>query len=1017
MTRPERNIEQMLRDLADEPVSARDEFKQHLIATLQQECRPHRQRRTIRQLGKTVLSWTRQRFPQPAIGWAFIAAAFALVLVGTLISHVSPRPLLTVHQGGAQISSRQPAPTRVQKSSEELISITEGDHIALDENSTASLLLFNESKVELLPGTQLTLTTARPRSVLQAQTVYMQVRTGEVQVHVTHLRSERERFEVDLPAALVSVRGTAFRARVVSPQHTYVATDEGVVLVTLHDPAQGNPQVRVPAGHQVDAIVGQPLQVRPQETASRVTGIVDEAQPTAPSAVQPKTGAKTAAENRASDRPLLRDGSPTPPITPTTIISPTRLPIHRPITITPTPKPADTVPTTQTIGRDGPPITYTQPVTPRHTPPPTPVGKPSAPLPVDLDLVQRSTPNPAAADGLLIYHLLITNRGPGRAQDVVVHDILPSQAKMVDATPSVEEDTTPSWNLGTLAAGDRRTIQVTVIVHSWVTQSFTNTAFVTTTTPETRPQNNQAIARTTITDIADLAISAHIPAVAGSGSVVTCTLVYTNQGPATARAITVEERLPPGMTLGGIVSTALYPAPGNTPVGTLQLNGLGPAAWSAPQLRAGASGRIIFTATVDPGILGTLTSTVSITARSPDGNDGNNTDRQILLAVPTADVAIRQHATPNPTAMGGVLTYTLAYTNHGPWPAKNLFVTATLPPSLTLLGWTSPGLITPTRAGPMLTWFTPSLPSGVRGSIVLTGRVDDRATLPLHSQAVIRSDTPDHTLADNRTSRSVDALEPALALASTVKPGRIAPGQPCTYTLRITNTGRITFAAQSIAHPVPPATAPTWTWRNLAPLAPGAHTSVTRVISMARTISPGVHLTTAQVTATVAGRTVTATAPVSVQLAFPSVAASQQIAHDGTGILTSDRVTLTIRLTNTGPSPLALLPLLERHDPRALRLVKSDPIPEETSGNGAPDWTDLTQPSPRGIGRAISSGQTLTVTLNFDVVRPLAIVGPVKNRVTVGELRDIYGNVTAGYTVESTLYRVDQLYLPLVFKR
>ncbi|HET91173.1 MAG TPA: hypothetical protein ENN99_10620, partial [Chloroflexi bacterium] len=274
MTRRDTHVEHMLRDLAAEPVLARDEFKQRLVATLQQ------QPRRTRQPGEALLSWIRTRWPRPAVCWGLIAAVLVLALVGILTSRTPQRPLLTIHQGAAQISSQRPAAPRVQKSSEDLISLTEGDHIALDEESTASLHLFNESQIELLPGTQLTITTARPRSLWRAQTVYMQVKTGEVQVQVTPLRSENERFEVDLPAALVSVRGTAFRARVISPHHTYVATDEGVVLVTLHDPAQGNPMVQVPAGHQVDAIVGQPLEVHPQETAGRGTGTRENNHPT-----------------------------------------------------------------------------------------------------------------------------------------------------------------------------------------------------------------------------------------------------------------------------------------------------------------------------------------------------------------------------------------------------------------------------------------------------------------------------------------------------------------------------------------------------------------------------------------------------------------------------------------------------------------------------------------------------------------------------------------------------------------
>ncbi|HET91568.1 MAG TPA: hypothetical protein ENN99_12650, partial [Chloroflexi bacterium] len=79
--------------------------------------------------------------------------------------------------------------------------------------------------------------------------------------------------------------------------------------------------------------------------------------------------------------------------------------------------------------------------------------------------------------------------------------------------------------------------------------------------------------------------------------------------------------------------------------------------------------------------------------------------------------------------------------------------------------------------------------------------------------------------------------------------------------------------------------------------------------------------------------------------------------------------------------------------------VGADPTRKDSADNGVLDWRNLAQPPPRGIGRDVAPGETLTVTLAFDLVRPLTAWVAVENRVTVGELQDVYGNRAAGCTV------------------
>ncbi|MCP4540860.1 MAG: DUF11 domain-containing protein [Chloroflexi bacterium] len=1020
MTERKERIEQVLHDLAAEPVQAGDEFKQRLITTLQQEQRNISQAQTGLRLGDSFVYWLRSRWSQPILRWASIMVTLVLALVGILTPWMWRRPRLTIHQGVAQISSQQSSAPESQKSQGDVISVAEGVRITLDEGSTASLLLFNGNKVELLAGTQLTITKVQPRSMWQAQTVRLQMTTGQVQVQVSPLRSPDERFEVDLPAALVSVHGTTFRAQVISSQHTYVATDEGVVSVTLYDPSQGNPLVKVPAGYQVDAIIGQPLQVRRQESSGSV--ITPHPSPEA-----------TRIRSETAPSPTLLAGDV---VIATATSSPST-------TVIPSVQVTSTMSTTGAIG-SGNTITDAPSIPLVGSPSPVDSTMTIESVSADLEIVLMDVPNPTAAEGTVTYMLLVANHGPVDAQDVVIRDFLPPQVRLVKTTlpvMKVEGDQTATfvvgWRLETLPAGDRRAIQVTVAVHSWVTQSFTNTVIVTTATPDRNPLNNQATVETAVTDVADLAIFAQIPAVAGAGDVVTYTLVYTNLGPAAAYNVTIVEQLAPEILFGGVTNMGPW-LPSQTAItGTLMIEELVPMAWTTPKLTAGAFGRLVFTATVQPDVLGPLTSTVGIVSQSPDSDSDNNDHEHVMLVMPVANVAIAQNVTPNPVVVGSVLTYTLTYTNHGPWAAENVVITTmlplsvTVPSSITLNGPASSDWIMLTPTGQSLAWFTPSLLSGMSGTIVLTVTVDQRAADPLYSRVIIHSTTRDNNPDDNTATGSVDTLTPALSLLPTVHPNVIAPHQPCTYTFYVTNTGAVTFAAQSLSlvGMLPPGFRPVtitntqsetlpqaWVWHNSASLAPGKSFSVSFVMSATETVSPGLYLSTAGAVATVPGDPITATASVSVRLTRPSVAVVQQMIGDGANTTASDRVTLTIHLINTGPSPLATVPLTERYDPHMLRFVGAIPNSEKSSDDGTVDWSNLIQSPPHGIGRDLFSGETLTVTLVFSVTRPLTLTGPVESHVTIGQLYDVYGNFSDGYTIGGDVFGMRPLYMPMVIR-
>jgi uncharacterized repeat protein (TIGR01451 family) len=475
----EERIQRLLGAVAHDPIQASPELKRRLVESLWAE---QARRAAAPALWRTLLA------PWPAQPrWTYLTAGLLLLMTLCVIAAwPAQRAVLKVEQGVVQVLDSpgllppwKRRPNLVNRQQD--IRVTEGAAITLPEDGAAVISFFDRSQVELAPGTQMTLTQAQPGSLWQPPAVRMQVDAGEVRAQVAHLRSPAERFEVTLPTALVSVRGTIFRAWVISATHTCVATDEGAVLVRLVDPAQGYPEIEVPAGYEVHAILGQPLVLQPQSAAA--THLAFAAPTPTPDADAPISPASS--PTLTATTPLARTETPPPP--------------------SETPPPTDQSPPPPT--RPTPTLTATAAITPAATftpalaaasedsaasgNSPTPEVNPRA----DLGIYQTNSPDPAAADGKLIYALKIFNHGPADAQTVIVSNTLPAEVMLITTTPPLSSPGgTLAWRLGTLAAGEQRVLLVEARVRYWATGAFTNTVWATSATPDADTRNNRSSA-------------------------------------------------------------------------------------------------------------------------------------------------------------------------------------------------------------------------------------------------------------------------------------------------------------------------------------------------------------------------------------------------------------------------------------------------------------------------------------------------------------------------------------------
>jgi uncharacterized repeat protein (TIGR01451 family) len=599
----------------------------------------------------------------------------------------------------------------------------------------------------------------------------------------------------------------------------------------------------------------------------------------------------------------------------------------------------------------------------------------------DLLLSKTDTPDPVNAGSNLSYQITITNNGPSNAASASFTDTLPA------GTTFVSLSTTGPWSCTTPAVGATGTVTCTnpsflVTVDFFtlvvqVTQNVTagtvlsNTAAISSATPDPNSGNNSDTATTTVSTASDMQITkVDTPDPVTAGSNITYTINVNNAGPSDASGVTFTDTIPANTTFVSLTSFADFSC--TTPA----VGGTGLITCTKPStFLASSSGNFTLVVQVDAGApSGTvITNTATIASTTTETNAANNSaTATTTVGSGSADVFVTKTDSPDPVVAGTSLTYTITVTNAGPSAATTVALSDTLPTGTTFVSLTAPGgwtCSTPAAGGTGA--INCSIASLSVTSAVFTLVVDVDPALAtgtvLSNTSTVSTATTDPNGANNSDTEATTVTASAdLQVTKTDTPDPVTAGTVIQYTITVTNAGPSAALNATFTDTLPAGTTfasfvPAAGWTCTVPpgippitsiactnasLAPGA----TSIFSLGVTVDPaatdGTVLTN---TATVGTTTTdpnpdnnTATAATTVGVGSADLGVTKTDTPDP--VNAGSDITYTITVANAGPTNAASVSL-------------SDTLPANTT------FVSLTSPAGWScISPAVGAAGTVTCT-------------------------------------------------------
>lgn len=407
----------------------------------------------------------------------------------------------------------------------------------------------------------------------------------------------------------------------------------------------------------------------------------------------------------------------------------------------------------------------------------------------DLAVTKTASASTVTAGDEFTYTIGIENIGPSIAQNAVLTDTVPEgmTVQSVSASTGAEcvfDTASVRCDWATLLEDETATIDVTVqVAPDAPAGSLINTASIASPSDDAETANNSASATVTVEQSADVGIvKTATPATGLPGTEQSFTITVTNDGPSTARGVSIADFLPEALLDPASEECVLFTRIFSCSVGDL-----------APD----ASASVTITGTIAPDATGTLTNTATASSATPDPNGDNYSSTVDVPLVPSADVSVTKTTSTPTVALDGDVAYTITVRNDGPSTAAGVFVSDVVEDGIALVS-----AETTTGTWSVDGWAVGDLAPGAEETITITAVATAEGTFT--NTATASAETPDPDSGDLVSAVDVTVAASAdLAVVKTASPDPVSVNGQITYTLVVQNAGPNAAVDMVISDPLP----------------------------------------------------------------------------------------------------------------------------------------------------------------------------------------------------------------------
>jgi len=388
------------------------------------------------------------------------------------------------------------------------------------------------------------------------------------------------------------------------------------------------------------------------------------------------------------------------------------------------------------------------------------------------------------------FTIVVTNNGPGPANNVTLNDPLPAGvAWAIDpaVTGCSITSGTLSCTFATLDEGASKTIHLSGVTDAQDCGTLSNTATVAADNEGSDQTDNSDTATITVKCATIQVTKTPDQGTVSAGDTIGFTITASNSGAGSASGVTVTDTLPTDAGLSWTIDAAGSDSGCSITAGVLTCN--------FGTIAAGGSKHVHITSPTSAATCGSVNNTANVTT----SNDGADSD-SATITVNCPNVTVLKTADQGTIDAGDTAAFTILVTNEGPGTAKGVTLTDTLPSGVV---WSEDSAACSITAG-LLSCNFGDLTDGATRTVHVTGVTDAADCGVLTNTAVVAASNESvENVGDNSSTATITVNCPDLLVTKDADQGTVNAGENIGFTVEVTNNGTGTAHGVTVTDTLP----------------------------------------------------------------------------------------------------------------------------------------------------------------------------------------------------------------------